>query len=347
MAKWTYFHNIDPFIIQFTDNFGLRWYSMAYIAGFFIGYFLIIKLIKKNISPLSKKDASDFIMWMAFGVILGGRLGYAVFYAPEIFLEFDSHFPYWEAIKIHHGGLASHGGIIGLVVATLLFARKRGFSPYHCLDLTVLGGVGIFCGRIANFINGELYGRVIAGKTLWAVQFPQEMLLWVSQKKIESLKSLSPVFSKLKSNISSDMWRDWVYQFESSDSYKVQIYSAIHFLMESCERGNKEVIASLKEVLSFRHPSQIYQAFLEGLFPFFIAWFLFNKKYLKPGMIGVIWALCYGFMRILGEQFRQPDANLGFEALGFTRGQWLSVFMLIGILIYFVFVLRSREKSLK
>lgn len=345
MAKWTYFHSLDPFIIQFTDNFGIRWYSMAYIIGFVMAYLLIKWLIRKNISPLSKNDAADFIIWVAFGVIIGGRLGYAIFYAPEIFTEFNSDFPYWGLLKIHQGGMASHGGIAGLTIAAILFAKRRGFSIYHCLDLTVFGSLGIVFGRIANFINGELYGRVIEGKTFLAVQFPQEMLLWVSQRKIEHLKDLSKVVTKIKTGISTDIWQDWVYQFGSHGSYKAQIYSTIYSLIKACEKGNKEVIASLKEIISYRHPSQIYQSLLEGLLPFLLVLFLWKKKSLKPGMIGSIWALCYGFMRILGEQFRMPDAHLGFEALGLTRGQWLSIVMLICILIYFVLIFKTQKIS--
>ena len=345
MATWTYFHNLDPFIIQFTDNFGIRWYSMAYIIGFITSYLLIKWLIRKNLSPLSKNDAADFIIWLAFGVIIGGRLGYAIFYAQNIFIEFDSHFPYWELLEIHHGGLASHGGIIGLIIATILFAKKRGFSTYHCLDLTVFGSLGIFLGRIANFINGELFGRVIEGKTLLAVQFPQEMFLWVSEKKTESLKDLSTVVTKIKTGLNSDIWQNWVYQFGSDGNYKAQIYSTIHSLIEACQKGNKEVIASLKEILSYRHPSQIYQSLLEGLLPFLLVLFLWKKKSLKPGMIGGIWALCYGLMRILGEQFRMPDAHLGFRALDLTRGQWLSVAMLICILIYFVLIFKTQKSK--
>ena len=317
MATWTYFHDLDPFIIHFTGNFGLRWYSMAYIMGFLSAYFIISRLIYKKITLLSKQDVTDLIVWAAFGVILGGRLGYALFYDQDLLTKFDSYFPYWEFLKIYHGGLASHGGIIGLIVATALFAKRRGFSTWHCLDLTVLGGMGIFFGRIANFINGELFGRVIEGKTLLAVQFPQEMLLWVSQKKVGYLQDLDKAVSVLKSGVSADIWRNWIYQFESTGEYRRQIYSHIYSLVKACEDGNREVIQALKEVISYRHPSQIYQAFLEGLFPFLVAWFLFNrKKPLKPGVIGGIWALSYGVMRVLGEQFRMPDAPLGFSSFG-------------------------------
>ena len=297
----------------------------------------------KNLTPLSKNDIADFAIWAAFGIIIGGRLGYATFYAPEIFIEFDSYFPYWELLKIHHGGLASHGGIVGLIIATILFAKRRGFSTYHCLDLTAFGSLGVFFGRIANFINGELFGRVVEGKTLLAVQFPQEMFLWVSQRKTEHLKDLSTVVTKIKTGLNSDIWQDWIYQFGSNGSYKAQIYSTIHSLIEACQKGNKEVISSLKEILSYRHPSQIYQSLLEGLLPFLLVLFLWKKKSLKPGMLGGILALCYGLMRILGEQFRMPDAHLGFRALGLTRGQWLSIVMLLCILIYFVLIFKNQK----
>ncbi len=346
MATWTYFHSLDPFIIQFTEDFGLRWYSMAYIMGFAMGYFLIKSLIKINRTPLSKNEILDLIIWGAFGVILGGRMGFALFYAPNILIEFDTRFPYWEFLKVYHGGLASHGGIIGLVVAMILFAKKRGFSAYHCLDLVAFGsGVGIIFGRMANFINGELLGRITEGKTLWAVQFPQEMLLWIADKKTEHLKDLSSIVHKVKINLNADMWNNWIYQFESYGSYKAQIYSVVHSLIKACENGNKEVIAALKEIISFRHPSQIYQAFLEGFIPLMVVFILWRKKSFKPGVIAGVWAVCYGFMRILGEQFRMPDAELGFEALGLTRGQWLSIFMLIGLSIYFILVWKTSKKD--
>ena len=344
MAKWTYFHDLDPFIIQLTENFGIRWYSMAYITGFIAGYLLIKWLIKKNYTPLSKASAIDLITWGAFGVIIGGRTGYALFYAPHILIEFDSVFPYWEFLKIHHGGLASHGGIIGLIIAICLFARRRGYSPYHCFDLIVLGGgLGICLGRIANFINGELYGRIIKGSTLWAVQFPKEMIAWVSEKKIEHLKDLSSAVSKLKTELNPNTWLEWVYQFESTGEYRAQIRSVIYSLIKACENKNAEVISALKEIIPYRHPSQIYQSLLEGLLPFLLVLFLWRNTKLKPGVIAGIWGSCYACMRILGEKFRMPDTKFGFEALGLTRGQWLSIFMLLGLFIYFILVFKIQK----
>ena len=348
MATWTYFHNLDPFIIHFTGNIGLRWYSMAYILGILAGWFCIKRLSQKQAIALSAKELSDFVVYIAFGIILGGRIGYAVFYSPDILTSFDSQFPYWELLKIHQGGLASHGGIIGIIVAALWFAKKRGFSVYHCLDLTAVGTIGIFFGRIANFINGELFGRVVQNKVLWAVQFPQEMFLWVSEKKTEQLNALSSAVYQLKNSISADVWRDWVSQIDGVG--RKPIYSAVYALIKACEEGNKEVIAALKSTLSLRHPSQVYQGILEGLLPFLVVLFLFynrQKKSLRPGLIGGVWVVCYSLMRIVGEQFRTPDSHIGFQALGWTRGQWLSLLTLVGITIYFVMVFKNKDTRLK
>lgn len=350
-AMWTYFHQMDPFIIQLTDTFGIRWYSMAYIMGFVAGYYIINNwLIKTNCSPLSKNNLMDQITWAVVGVLLGGRLGYAAFYSPELFTGFDSSFPYWDLLKVHQGGMASHGGIIGLIVATALFAKKNKLPAYHCLDITALvAGLGFFFGRIANFINGELYGRVITGKTLLAVQFPQEMLAWVSERKTEYLNKLSPAVEALNKNMDSDRWLNLVEQFADFSSRQVsaQIYSTVHSLISACEQGNQAVISALKEVLFYRHPSQLYQAGLEGLLSFFVVWWIWRKRALRSGLIAGIWATCYLVMRIIGEQFRMPDTQIGFQALGLTRGQWLSIVMICLLIIYFVLVFKYQKEGKK
>ena len=346
MAKWTYFHSLDPFIIQLTDNFGIRWYSMAYVTGFLMSYILINQwLIKTKTTNMSKKQTMDFVMWVAIGVILGGRLGYAFFYNPSILFEFDSHFPYWELVKIYHGGLSSHGGIVGLIAATLLYARSQKLSGLHCLDMTVLGAsLGIFFGRIANFINGELFGRIINKNVLFAVQFPKETLNWISNKNIEYLKELEGAVTAAQiKGIDGNTWQNLVYQFETTDSVKGQIYYVIYHLIKACENGKREVIESLKLVLSYRHPSQLYQAFLEGLLPFLVVWWLWRRTPLKAGFISGLWLVSYSVMRIFGEQFRMPDIELGFRALGLTRGQWLSVTMMIFIVPYFILVLKNKN----
>ncbi len=348
---WTYFHQMDPFIIQLTDTFGIRWYSMAYIMGFVMGYYLINKwLIKTGCSPLSKNNLMDQATWTVVGVLLGGRLGYAAFYSPDLFTRFDSTFPFWELLKVHHGGLASHGGIIGLIVATTLFAKKNKLPAFHCLDVTALiAGVGICLGRIANFINGELYGRIISGKTFLAVQFPQEMLVWVSERKIEYLNKLSTAVQVLNNKIDSDGWLELVEQFASFSSRQVsgQIYSTVNALISACEQGNQAIVSALRDVLLYRHPSQLYQAGLEGLLPFVVLWWIWRKQTFRPGVISGIWASLYIVTRIIGEQFRMPDPHIGFQALDLTRGQWLSIAMIIFVAAYFILVFKYQKEYKK
>ncbi len=343
---------------------------MAYIVGFFLAWLILRRLIHKKESPLQKADLADLIFYVAVGVIVGGRAGYALFYAPSLFTQWDSSFPYWEWLKIYKGGLASHGGIMGLIVAIVLFGRRKRISAFHGLDLAVLGGsIGLFFGRITNFINGELFGRVIEKQALWAVQFPQEMFHWVSEKKVSALQELAPAIRHLKRPVSGAMWRDWLYQWESTGQQKSQIYSVIRSLTKAVEEGHQEVISALSLVISHRHPSQIYQGFLEGLFPFLIIWLVWIKRSffirlfpswsqvkggggpsrpaLRPGLVAGLWGLCYGLARLVGEQFRTPDAHIGFQALDLTRGQWLTLFMLVGMGLYFVLVFRQKDLSLK
>ena len=346
MANWTYFHHLDPFIIQFTENIGIRWYSMSYIMGFLCGYYLIDRyLIKTRSSALSRTEWADQVVWSVMGIIIGGRLGYAIFYSPNLFIEWDTIFPFWGLLKIHHGGLASHGGILGLLFTTILFAKKRGLPSLHCLDLvSATAGLGIFFGRCANFINGELYGRIIQGPVLLAVQFPQEMFRWVAEKKIEYLKELSAAISALNiKSINADTWQDWMYQAELTGNFNQQVYSVIYSLVAACEKGNQQVILALQSVLSYRHPSQIYQAFLEGLLPFIIVWFFWRSQPRRTGMVFILFGICYAIMRSVGEYFRMPDIQLGFRALGFTRGQWLSFIMLAALLLCWVIILKRKE----
>ncbi len=165
-----YLHDLDPFIFHLTENLGPRWYGMAYVLSFVCGYALLHWLAKRRYADLQPAQVGDFITWAAlFGVMLGGRLGYVLFYKPEMLREPLSIFKVWE------GGMASHGGIIGLVLFTLYYARRHKLSWTNLGDnLVVVAPIGLFFGRCANFINGELYGR--AASVPWAMQFPKELL---------------------------------------------------------------------------------------------------------------------------------------------------------------------------
>ncbi len=166
-AHWV--HDLSPFIIRFGDNWGIRWYGMAYLAGLVWGYWMLVRWAKMNRSPVAPHEIQDFVLYGGLGMIIGGRLGYCVGYGLHEWLAHPLYvFMLWK------GGMASHGGMIGLFAGTWLYARKTGKSLGVLIDLaSVTGPMGVALGRIANFINGELWGRV--SDVPWAVIFPGEI----------------------------------------------------------------------------------------------------------------------------------------------------------------------------
>lgn len=339
-------HNWDPFLIQFSGDFGIRWYGLAYLAGFGLGYWSITQIVKKGHSPLKLPQVGDFITYLFLGVLLGGRLGYCLFYRPELLLDFSASFPFWGALAFWEGGMASHGGILGVAAACYLYSRKSGVPITHLGDLTIFGSaLGIFFGRVANFINGELYGRPVQSAVKWAVKFPQEMYQWLDtshlqlfraeyQEKLRSLKSLAQEVGP-----GEGTWLEWVNTYLSSATSRNNVQWQIQEWIQAVQSGSQQVQAGLAEVLTARHPSQLYAGLTEGLIPFFVILFLWRKPR-KMGVISATYLAIYPFSRIFNEMFRMPDTHLGFQWLGLTRGQWLSVGMAVMTLSFLVWALR-------
>ena len=253
------FPQIDPVLLEI-GPLAIRWYALAYVAGIFFGWWLL-KYLNDETSPrlLAQKALDDIIIYAIFGIILGGRLGYVLFYN----LPYYSQYPL-EALKIWQGGMSFHGGFVGGALALLLFARKFEVPFLKLADLiAVVSPIGLFFGRIANFINGELWGR--ASDVSWAMVFPTG--------------------------------------------------------------GNIP-----------RHPSQLYEAILEGMVLFAIMGLLisYTKAREKPGFLSGVFLVGYGIARSIVEQFREPDDQIGFLWEIFTMGQLLSLPMVLGgvFLIY-------------
>ena len=247
-------NNFDPVAFQIF-SLEIRWYSLAYIIGISLGWLYCKKKLIKDEKTLNIFD--DYITYIIIGIILGGRLGYAIFYNLEYYLESPI-----EILMVWNGGMSFHGGLIGVVVASKLFSKKHKTNQFIFLDLVALSApIGIFFGRIANFINSELYGR--AADIPWSVQYTL----------IDNIK---------------------------------------------------------------RHPSQLYEAFLEGIILFFILNYFFKKNYLKkPGQISALFLIFYSLFRFFVEYFRSPDPQIGFLMLNLTLGQLISaVFLIIGMLLF-------------
>lgn len=343
-------HNLSPFLIEITDGIGVRWYGLAYLVGFGLAFYFCDRLAAKKKILLPREFASDFITYAAIGTLVGGRLGYALFYSPELFITFHSSIPFWGLLEVHKGGMASHGGIIGIAVATALFARKHKMMTSHLIDILCMGGpLGLFFGRIANFINGELYGRECSSNWHFPVKFPSEIYTW-GVRDADKLKSLAPAVQALGEGslssgekISSSLWLSWVENMNSISLQNIDYYKEM--LVLATQKHNAAVIAALGPVLTPRYPSQLIQALLEGLLVFIILAWLWRKPR-KPGVITACFGICYSVARILGEQFRLPDQHIGFQALGLTRGQWLSVGMLTIFVVFLILVLRRRTERI-
>ena len=256
-----FINNFDPVAFQIL-SLEIRWYSLAYIIGIILGWAYCKKRLIKDQHILSLFD--DFITYLIIGVILGGRIGYVLFYNLKYYLENP-----FEILMVWNGGMSFHGGLIGVVFATQLFSNKHKVNQFVFLDLVALSApIGIFFGRTANFINSELIGK--------ATDLP------------------------------------WSVQFILVDNIK-------------------------------RHPSQLYEAFFEGIILFILLRYYFKKNYLRnPGKISALFLIFYSIFRFFAEFFRLPDFQVGYLIFNLTLGQLISViFLIAGI---FLFYFKNYEK---
>jgi phosphatidylglycerol:prolipoprotein diacylglycerol transferase len=251
-----FINNFDPIAFQIM-SFEIRWYSLAYILGIVVGWILCKKIFIKN-SDISEKF-DDYITYLIIGVILGGRIGYIIFYNFSYYLD-----NIFDIFKIWQGGMSFHGGLLGVIASSYIFAKKNNQNPFLYLDqVSLVAPIGIFFGRLANFINSELYGKTT--DVPWSVIF-----------------------------------------------IKVDNFS--------------------------RHPSQLYEAILEGIILFLILNYFMNKDYLKkPGLISGLFLIYYSLFRFFIEFLRVPDQQIGYLFLNLTMGQIISlVFVSIGITLFYL-----------
>ena len=262
-----YTHNLDPIFVDF-GLFAIRWYSLAYVLGILIGWWFgkkIIRHISKNNSlKFNLNDFDDLISYLIISILIGGRAGYIIFYNFEYYISNPL-----EVIKIWEGGMSFHGALLGIIIGTYLFSKKRGISTLFMLDvIACVSPIGIFLGRIANFINSELVGK--ATNVSWSVIFP------------------------------------------------------------------------LVDTLP-RHPSQLYEAILEGVTLFLILNILIFKKKYKIGSSSCLFLIYYGIFRISSEIFREPDAQIGYLFGFLSMGTILSFLMILSGLLILIILKKGNE----
>lgn len=248
-----YVDNLNPVLVHL-GSLEIHWYGLMYALSFVIGYYLICYLAPKRGVPLDRDGVALLIFYLAAGVLLGGRLGYVLFYNLPYYLHYPA-----MIVAVWDGGMSFHGGLIGVIIATLIFARRTGIGFWRLAELVVpVVPIGLFLGRIGNFINGELWGR--PSDVPWAMIFPRAPL--------------------------------------------------VHAMMVP------------------RHPSQLYEAALEGLVLFAVLWILAQSKRPDGVLLGTFLAL-YGVFRCFVEFFRQPDQQLGLIGGVISMGQILSIPMIL------------------
>lgn len=329
-----YLHQIDPYAVRFGEGFGIRWYGLSYLLGFIAAYLLFSLLARRGRTALNVNLVGDFIFAVALGVIFGARLGYCLFYDISLFARFSTAFPFWGIFEIHRGGMSSHGGMIGIIIACFIFSRKHRIAFLHLCDLCVLaGGIGIFFGRIANFVNGELVGRPSRAGLPWAVKFPQDILLWPFESPAQLLK-LAPLAEQF--GIPAAEWQ----ALALSNPLSGSIEAVLHKILAAIQTGEYTLALSLSPLLTPRHPSQLYEALLEGALVFGVMLWLMPRVR-RAGILTAAFFLTYSAARIFAEQFRLPDFNLGYQWLGLTRGQWLSAALIAAGLVLLIFLRRD------
>ncbi len=310
---------IDPVLLELPGPFDLRWYGLMYVVGFTISYFLLRWMARQDFLRIDPDAIGDLLVWLVLGLIIGARLGYIVFYDAGRLAEDPA-----RIIRIWEGGLSFHGGLAGIIIAGYMFGRKHGIPFLNLADGIVLAApFGIGAVRVANFINGELFGRVTTEAVPWAMRFPTDpvAIRALGADQARSLREREQIINQ---------------------AYETSAWEAV------------------RDQVPLRHPSQLYEAFLEGLVLAAILWGILwwmrrSSRRFPDGVFGGIFLIGYGTFRSFVEIFRQPDAQfrgpddpVGTVLGPLTMGQTLSLLMVlggIGVLVWLMTRPRPPERK--
>jgi len=298
-------HQLSPMAIEISPGVGVRWYGLSYLLGFLCGWLLLRTLAQRGRILLSTAQVADLMTYIIIGVVAGGRLGHVLFYEPRLLVTFHEALPWWGLLDIHKGGMASHGGIIGTVVAGVLFARRRGISVAHVIDCMAFSAPpGLCFGRLANWVNGELWGKALpasmqANPPWWSVKYPQEVL-----EPNFPVQSLQPLASLV----------------DPSQPLPTAIVDAAY-------NHRADVIVRLEPLLTAYWPNNFIQAATDGPLLLGVLTLVWLRPR-RPGVIAGAFLVTYGAARLFSEQLRQADD--GVFAVGvFTLPMLLSIGMML------------------
>ncbi|MBK8976542.1 MAG: prolipoprotein diacylglyceryl transferase [Planctomycetes bacterium] len=340
----------DPVLIPLPGPVDVRWYGLMYIVGFVAGQRILTRLARAGFLPVAPEKVTDLVFYSVIGTILGGRLGYAIFYQQALFDPL-------KLLRIWEGGLAFHGGLIGVILALWLFARRNGVPAGRVLDAAALAVTpGILAVRIANFVNGELYGRVTSADTPFAMQFPTD-------ERIAGRMGLGVIKELGGAKRADELMIQYAYgkvDFERVLEHLPRLspgqVSGREALPPDVEMLRGIRWDDVRQFAPFRHPSQLYEGLGEGLLLGVALWLIYRatrRRPLRPWTYGGMFLLGYGIVRSLLENLRQPDAQFvdaahpsGTVFLGLTMGQTLSSAMIaLGLFLVVRGVFSRRKES--
>ncbi|MFM1833115.1 MAG: prolipoprotein diacylglyceryl transferase [Planctomycetota bacterium] len=296
----SYIHDLSPFAVRLSDTFGIRWYGLAYLSGFVAAWLILKWMARTGRSLLRPEQVGDFMTWMVVGVLVGGRLGYVLFYSIDLLWTFTPSVPFWGVLEIHKGGMASHGGILGVFLACLLYGRSRGITPWHLFDgVAFCAPIGLGLGRLANFVNGELWGRPLpaamqADPPAWSVKYPDELL--------------DPAFPNGE-NV------DGFVTMIADGASSPALLAPRQALRDAIYAGRDDVAEAVAPYLVAYYPSQLFQALTDGLLLFTLLAIVWWRPRV-PGVVCGWFLIGYGVMRIVSEQFRaQYETRWGISSI--------------------------------
>lgn len=312
-------HQLNPVLLEVPGTpLAIRWYGLAYLAGFVLGYYVLLLLSKKKLYTIAPDKLSDFVAMQVclLGVVCGGRLGeYFFYHLPKAGLGDIIDDPTW-VFRVWEGGMASHGGIIGVILVAFWYAKRNKLSFPAVLDgLAIAAPIGLCFGRIANFINGELYGRVCDASSFFAMKFPQSYHELSREEQMDALGSLCQA-AQVQQPVELFLRDESGNLVESMDGMLARV----------C-RENDACRDALAAHLEPRYTSQLFEAFGEGLLIFAVLIFVRLKwKNAPAGLFAGLFGVIYAGARIVCECFKEPDDVVW---AGITKGQWLSLLILV------------------
>lgn len=380
-----YIHDLDPYVFKI-GPWGPRWYGLAYLMGFLFAYLLLKKNAHDGMLRLNPERVADLVLnGCIFGVLLGGRLGYCIFYQPSL-LGFTGEFPYWGVLRVWEGGMSAHGGVVFTIMTLMVFGWQYLGQPTRRQLTTLVGGafvcgaigwmlayfiwnnqyyevgaaqvlgmawmvfygwwnaipvinigdaacmvvpIGLFFGRCANFINGELYGHPTT--VPWAVKFPSEIYAPTNGTIDPGVYDrLLGLFATLGIPV------NW--------SSQDPIGHSVDMLHRRLLEHNPQALTAVANIIPARHPSQLYEALLEGLLLFVICWTI-GRKWRKDGMASGAFLTFYPIMRIIGEQFRVGDTPALIFGMEISKGVLYSIPMVLGGALYWGYCIKRNKPN--